>query len=178
MRSMRPALAIIGLTAMLAPGAMYADTATLTPIKDNTLYEPITKDNLEDRSNGQHTNMFCGRTKDAENASGEVAVRRAVLAFDIAGNIYAVSSSSETLRAYAPGGDSLTLTTSDGVFMRVCLGDLDDDGEIGLSDLATLLANYGMTSGAVYLDGDLDFDGDVDLGDLATLLAVYGTSCP
>ena len=59
-----------------------------------------------------------------------------------------------------------------------CFGDLDHDGEIGLSDLAQLLSNYGTTSGAVYEDGDLDADGDVDLADLAALLAVYGTTCP
>lgn len=58
-----------------------------------------------------------------------------------------------------------------------CLGDLDGDDDIDLSDLAGLLANYGMTSGACYDDGDLDFDGDVDLSDLATLLSVYGTTC-
>lgn len=58
-----------------------------------------------------------------------------------------------------------------------CPGDLDGDNDIDLSDLATLLANYGVTSGAVYEDGDLDEDGDVDLSDLATLLAVYGTTC-
>ena len=58
-----------------------------------------------------------------------------------------------------------------------CPGDLDGDNDIDLSDLATLLANYGMPSGATYEQGDLDGDGDVDLQDLAALLAVYGTSC-
>ena len=58
------------------------------------------------------------------------------------------------------------------------LGDLDDDCDVDLADLAQLLSNYGMTSGATYEDGDLDADGDVDLADLAALLAVYGTSCP
>lgn len=58
-----------------------------------------------------------------------------------------------------------------------CWGDLDGDSDIDLTDLAQLLSNYGMTSGAVYEDGDLDGDGDVDLSDLATLLSVYGTSC-
>jgi hypothetical protein len=61
---------------------------------------------------------------------------------------------------------------------EVCFGDLDGDDDIDLSDLATLLANYGTTSGAAYEDGDLDGDGDVDLSDLAALLAVYGTTCP
>lgn len=56
-------------------------------------------------------------------------------------------------------------------------GDLNGDCEVNLQDLARLLSNYGMTSGAVYEDGDLDGDGDVDLSDLAALLTVYGTSC-
>ena len=59
----------------------------------------------------------------------------------------------------------------------LCPGDLDGDGEVDLSDLATLLANYGATSGAAYNQGDLDGDGDVDLADLAALLAVYGVAC-
>jgi hypothetical protein len=59
-----------------------------------------------------------------------------------------------------------------------CYGDLDGDNDIDLADLAQLLGNYGMTSGAAYEDGDLDGDGDVDLADLAGLLGVYGTTCP
>ncbi|MBU0618415.1 MAG: hypothetical protein KKI02_11920, partial [Planctomycetes bacterium] len=58
-----------------------------------------------------------------------------------------------------------------------CPGDLDGDQDVDLSDLAILLANYGMTGGATYEDGDLDGDEDVDLADLAALLAVYGTTC-
>jgi hypothetical protein len=58
-----------------------------------------------------------------------------------------------------------------------CPGDLDDDGDCGLADLALLLANYGATSGMTCEDGDLDGDGDVDLSDLGALLAVYATTC-
>ena len=58
-----------------------------------------------------------------------------------------------------------------------CFGDLDGDGDIDLTDLSLLLANYGTTGGAQYEDGDLDGDGDVDLTDLSALLAVYGTPC-
>jgi hypothetical protein len=64
-----------------------------------------------------------------------------------------------------------------GVEAPFCFGDLDGDNDIDLADLAILLSNYGMTSGAIYEDGDLDIDGDVDLSDLAALLAVYGTTC-
>jgi spore coat protein A len=77
---------------LLAPGSVLADQVTLQPIKDNTLYEPITKDSLQDRSNGAGETMFTGKVKDALNASGQVAVRRAVIAFDIAGNIPAGST--------------------------------------------------------------------------------------
>jgi len=58
-----------------------------------------------------------------------------------------------------------------------CPGDLDGDNDVDLSDLAQLLSNYGMMSGAAYEDGDLDSDGDVDLSDLAALLSVYGAPC-
>lgn len=57
-------------------------------------------------------------------------------------------------------------------------GDLDRDGDVDLSDLAQLLANYGTTGGMSYEDGDLDGDADVDLSDLARLLANYGEACP
>ena len=59
----------------------------------------------------------------------------------------------------------------------LCMGDLDGDGQVGLSDLAQLLGSYGETSGMTYEDGDLDGDGDVDLTDLAELLGVYGDQC-
>jgi len=56
-----------------------------------------------------------------------------------------------------------------------CYGDLDNDRDVDLSDLAALLANYGESETC---DGDLNCDGSVDLADLAALLAVYGTTCP
>ena len=59
---------------------------------------------------------------------------------------------------------------------ELCIGDLDDNGTVDLSDLAELLGNYGL-SPAAYLDGDLDADGDIDLSDLAALLGVYGRDC-
>jgi C1A family cysteine protease len=59
-----------------------------------------------------------------------------------------------------------------------CMGDLDGDNDVDLGDLSALLANYGMTSGAVYADGDLDGNGTVDLADLGALLGLYGQTCP
>ena len=69
---------------------------------------------------------------------------------------------------------------------RYCSADIDGsfDCIVGLADLAQLLANYPMTTGATLLDGDVDpydywfpGDGDVDLGDLAELLSQYGDDC-
>lgn len=58
-----------------------------------------------------------------------------------------------------------------------CPADLDADGDVGLQDLATLLANFGAPSGATPQMGDLDADTDVDLQDLSLLLAAFGQSC-
>ena len=63
-----------------------------------------------------------------------------------------------------------------GIYEYQCRGDLNGDGIIDLSDLATLLAHYGSITER-YADGDLDQDGHVDLADLAGLLANYGLEC-
>ena len=78
------------------------------------------------------------------------------------------------------GGGLAKQVIPPGSWRRVasCPGDLDDDGDVDLPDLATLLSNYNTTSGATYEDGDLDTDGDVDLQDLAELLGHYGDTCP
>jgi len=121
------------------------------------------------------------------------------------GMLYAASSASALVRVTAAGADSeiadstplsgspwhmvfdnalavavVSQPALDGVDIVQfgCAGDLDGDRDIDLADLAILLSNYGMTTGAVYTDGDLDGDADVDLSDLAALLAVYGTTCP
>ncbi len=57
-----------------------------------------------------------------------------------------------------------------------CAEDLNGDGQIDLTDLSILLANFGNSGGPA--DGDLNGDGIVDLGDLARLLSSLGTSCP
>ncbi len=90
------------------------------------------------------------------------------------GPVYDMSA----LASFELSGDDIVSGTSVFVIaITPCFGDLDGNGQIGLSDLAQLLANYGETSGMSYEDGDLDGDGDVDLADLAALLGVYGTTC-
>ena len=55
-------------------------------------------------------------------------------------------------------------------------GDVDDDGDVDLNDLAALLAAYGSCAGEPEYnpDADLDDSGCVGLTDLATLLSNYG----
>lgn len=52
------------------------------------------------------------------------------------------------------------------------LGDLDQDGDVDLADLSTLLAAYGRGPA-----GDLNGDGVTDLSDLAIMLSQYGLFC-
>jgi hypothetical protein len=70
-----------------------------------------------------------------------------------------------------------------GILRPYIPGDLDEDGEVELGDLAALLANFGTrlphgSGPAPYVHGNLDCDRDVDLTDLATLLANFGETLP
>ncbi|GMU83405.1 MAG: hypothetical protein AMXMBFR47_32750 [Planctomycetota bacterium] len=58
------------------------------------------------------------------------------------------------------------------------VGDIDNDGDVDLQDLATLLGGFGTADGATLAGGDLDGDGDVDISDLTLMLSSYGRSAP
>jgi spore coat protein A, manganese oxidase len=108
-------------SALLAPAL--ADTVTLNPSKDSTLYEPIAP-SFTDMSDGKGMTMFTGRVKDADADPGSgtrPALRRAVLAFDIAGNIPAGATiNSVQLTLYA---DKVGTTTSYNVDLLRLLAD-------------------------------------------------------
>lgn len=61
-----------------------------------------------------------------------------------------------------------------------CVGDINGNGRVEISDLAALLAAYGTRSGdsGYNPEADLNCDGAILLGDLASLLTVLGQSCP
>ena len=52
-------------------------------------------------------------------------------------------------------------------------GDVDGDGYVALSDMSTLLGNFGHTD-ATLADGDIDLDGAVALSDMSALLGNFG----
>lgn len=56
-----------------------------------------------------------------------------------------------------------------------CPADLNGDGVVNLSDLGTVLSNFGSTGPG--LAGDFDADNDVDLSDLGVILSAYGVPC-
>ncbi len=60
--------------------------------------------------------------------------------------------------------------------LSLCVGDLDSDLDVDLSDLAIVLANFGLANAAPE-DGDTNGDGSVTLEDLAVVLAAYGQDC-
>ncbi len=73
-----------------------------------------------------------------------------------------------------PGFDDTLDADGDGVPDGCdCPGDVDGDGDVDLTDLATLLAGFGATV-PPGTGGDLDNSGTIDLSDLAALLADFG----
>lgn len=76
-------------------------------------------------------------------------------------------------RVYQIDGRNTNGATQGTATLRRFPGDLDCDGDVDISDLAQLLAHYGLPD-PVYSDGDLDEDGDVDIADVAQMLSAYG----
>ena len=83
MSGSRPIIAQAGLLlALVAVPPARAEEVTLSPAKDNTIYSE------GELSNGAGTSLFAGTTGDLDNG----ALRRALLAFDVAGSIPAGSA--------------------------------------------------------------------------------------
>lgn len=55
-----------------------------------------------------------------------------------------------------------------------CLGDLNEDGSITVSDLLMILAEFGCVDAC---GADLDGDGSVSVADLLGLLSIFGGVC-
>lgn len=64
---------------------------------------------------------------------------------------------------------------ADHATVHLCLGDLDGDNRVNLTDLALVLAHF--SDPGPDSPGDADGDGDTDLTDLALVLTRFGGSC-
>ena len=121
---------------------------------------------------GATRNVFISLALDA-SGSGAAGITSCEFYCDFDGDeVYTVVPGEMSSTVYVWPGTTGYVSAS--VTNPLVPGDVDSDGDVDLADLAELLSNYGMTSGAEYDDGDLDGDGDVDLSDLAELLGNYG----
>lgn len=89
------------------------------------------------------------------------------VAFDAAGNVYIVNRTTQTLRIWSPGGNSITKTGSDGSFFLrgeiappMDSADFNGDGDVDESDFLIWQQSYLISAG-----GDADHDGDTDVDD-------------
>ena len=62
--------------------------------------------------------------------------------------------------------------------VETCFGDIDDDGDVGISDLLLILAQWGKCPPKCL--GDANRDGFVDIADLLIVLSLWGpcSECP
>jgi len=112
----------------LPGGDLGADTATLTALKDTTLYEPVPDPDPEYAANGSGDHTFTGVTKNG-------FIRRAVIAFDIAGQIPAgatIDSVALTLNvSRVPNPSNPSVTSLHRVLADWGEGESDAGGEEG-----------------------------------------------
>lgn len=64
------------------------------------------------------------------------------------------------------------------VVQRRCIGDADRNGKAGMSDISSVLSNYGNSYLPGTGAGDADSSGVVDFGDITTALAFFTVPCP
>jgi hypothetical protein len=62
------------------------------------------------------------------------------------------------------------------LFRATFAGDVNLDGAVNFDDLLKLAQNYGLLTGADWVDGDSNRDGKVDFDDLLALAQKYGSS--
>ena len=75
------------------------------------------------------------------------------------------------------GGCTMTTNTATLTVNQPCIGDLDGNHVVDLSDLSIVLSHYGQTP-ATYAEGDVDGNNVVELSDISIVLSHYGVPCP
>ena len=91
-----------------------------------------------------------------------------------------VNACDNALVGWTNGGAVYAQNIDPGGTLGPMPGDLDNDGDVDLGDLAALLAAYGTCTGDPAYNPAADLDGDYCVGitDLAELLERYGETCP
>lgn len=131
-----PNLTVFSVTALLLGGGLVAasaDVVALEPLKDNTLYQ----DPTGSLSNGAGSAMFAGRSSQTSNS-----IRRALVAFDIAGAIPAGSTIDSVSLALT---NSASNTNNDSIALYRVLADWGE---------GTSVASGGQGGGAPATPGD------------------------
>jgi glycosidase len=73
-----------------------------------------------------------------------------------------------------PTFDGLAADTNSILIKYTLLGDTNLDGNVNVGDLSNMAGNFGVTSGASWLQGDFNYDGQVNIVDLSDLAANFG----
>ncbi|MFN0137738.1 MAG: hypothetical protein ACKVS9_16660 [Phycisphaerae bacterium] len=123
---------------------------------------------------------FEGEDIDSVDVPGTHATTAVLLDLDQLDTVLGAVSITRLILIDASGNgtlDPMEVVSLNAIPLPSCPGDVDGDQDVDLTDLSTLLSNFGLGGGAQRDDGDLDGDGDVDLTDLSTLLSRFGTSC-
>lgn len=95
---------------------------------------------------------------------------------------WSVTAPSVNIGAPAIGADGTLIVASTSLLTAYrtprppCPGDLDDDGDVDLSDLGIILSDYGCAGPSCV--ADINDDMVVDLSDLGVVLAAFGVPCP
>ena len=66
------------------------------------------------------------------------------------------------------------IATQNEALCPTCPGDLDNNGSLGVSDLNTILAQFGCTQNCSV---DFNCDGSTTIADLLFWLSLFGTVC-
>ena len=72
-----------------------------------------------------------------------------------------------------PDPDEICIIFDDFTLMTTFRGDINGDGNVGISDLGILAGSFGSTN-AMHLTGDVDLDMDVDISDLGIMAGAFG----
>ncbi len=114
-----------------------------------------------------------------DDAGGRFTILGAELRVAAGANLDFEQAQSHSIRIRSTDATGLFIEEDFTIVVQnvTCSADLDGDGDIDISDLAVLLANFGRSDNPGASAGDLDGNGTVDLSDLAGLLAAFGISC-